>query len=127
MRGTSFKLIRQNVVMSLLESHQADHIAAPLIGRRGLEQFCSSVKNSYTRGTEQLVARKRVEVAPEFLHIDLEVRHRLRAVDKNRYTSLVRQCRNFPNRHYGSKRVGNMGYGDELGVLVELASILIEN
>src|SRR5688572_13819552 len=127
MGGSSFKLIRQNVVMSLLESHQADHIAAALIGRHGLEQVRPSVKNSYARGTKQLVARKRVKVAPKLLHIDLEVGHGLRSVDKNRHTSLVRQFRHFPNRHDGSKRIGNMGHGDELGFLVEQTPILSQN
>src|SRR5262245_32606149 len=79
-RGSGFKLIREYIVMSLLKSHQTDHVTAPLIRRHCVKQLRSTIEDSNPRRPEKLVPGKRIEVTAELLNIDFEMRNRLRSI-----------------------------------------------
>ena len=83
-RRAGLELVRQRVVHGLAEAHREDHVAPALPGRHALEQRLSAVEHAHARRSEHLVSREGIEVAAELLHVHLEVRHRLRAVDERR-------------------------------------------
>ena len=81
------------VVQRLLERDRRDHVAAALVRRHRLEQRAPAVEHADAGRAEHLVAREHVEVAVERLHVDHEVRHRLRAVDEHDRAARVRLLR----------------------------------
>ena len=78
--------------VGLLEGDRADHVAAALVGRHRLEQRGLAVEHADAGRAVHLVAGEGVEVAVERLHVDRQVRRRLRAVDQHRHAARVRQC-----------------------------------
>ena len=64
-------LYGSDVVEGLLEGDRADHVAAALVRRHGLEEAGLAVQDADAGGAEQLVAGERVEVAIEVLDVDL--------------------------------------------------------
>ena len=66
---------------------RADHVAAALVRRHRLEQRRLAVEHADAGRAVDLVPGERVEIAVERLHVDRQVRHRLRAVDQHRDTA----------------------------------------
>ena len=77
-----------NVVWRRL--HGADHLAAAHEGRHRLEQLPARPERTGAGGPEHLVARERVEVGADRLHVDRHVRHGLGAVDEDERAGRVR-------------------------------------
>ena len=125
-RGAGLELVRDGGVGRLLERHRQDHVAASLEGRHPLEQRGLAVKHADSGGPAKLVARERVEVAVEILHVDLHVWYRLRAVDQNRHAARVRKRDHPLDRIDGAQRVRNVRHADEPGVSVEQLLVLVD-
>ena len=77
-------LYGRSLYVGLLEGDRADHVAAALVRRHRFEQLCLAVEHADAGGPEQLVPGEGVEIAVERLHVDLHVRHGLRAVHQHR-------------------------------------------
>ena len=92
-RRAGLEFVRNRVVRGLLEGHRQDHVAAALEGLHALEQRRLAVEDADPGRTAHLVAGERVEVAVEVLHVDLQVRDRLRAVDQHRHAARMRRTR----------------------------------
>src|SRR5262244_203198 len=83
------KLVRQGVVVSLLEGDDADHVATTLVGWHAFQQVRLAIQDSDASGTKQLVAGEGVEIAAQLLHIYRQMWHRLRPIDYHRDVAAV--------------------------------------
>ena len=113
--------------MRLFKSHQADHIAAALIGRHDVEQLGAAVKDSYARRTEHLMAGKSIKVAADILDVNFEMGYRLCPVHQNRHSPFVSQLHHFFDRNDRSERVGHVGNRNELGFFVQELTIFVDH
>ena len=85
-----------------------DHVAAALERLHALEQRRLAVQNADAGRAAQLVAGERVEIAIQVLHVDRQVRRRLRAVDQHRHAARMRERDHLFDRVDAAQRVGDM-------------------
>ena len=112
--------------MRLFKSHQADHIAAALIGRHDVEQLGAAVKDSYARRTEHLMAGKSIKVAADILDVNFEMGYRLCPVHQNRHIPPVRPIDDRLDRVHRAERIGHVHDRDELRPLIEQLFVCIQ-
>src|SRR6185312_415990 len=109
-----FEFVGQRVVLCLLESDGANHVAAALIGWHSFEQLVFPVQHTDSHWPIHLVARKGVEVAIEILDIDSDVGNSLCSIYYDGDVVCVRNLHNFPNWVNRSQRIGHMSDGHDL-------------
>src|SRR5687768_5323244 len=71
------------------------------------------------------MARKSVEIAVEILHIYFYMRSGLRAVNKYRHTTRMRERGHLLDRIYCTQRIRDVHHTDELCALVEKFLVFI--
>ena len=125
-RGPGLELRRRVRVGRPGESHAADHLPAPLVGRHGLEQLLPSPEDADPRGAVHLVAGHRVEVAVEFPHFDLQVGRRLRSVHDHERSALPGEGGDLPHRVHRAERVRDMHQGDDARAVVQPRGEVVE-
>ena len=118
--------MRDRVVGRLLERHRQDHVAAALEGLHLLEQRGLAVQRAAARRAADLVTGKRVEIAVERLHVDGDVRHRLRPVDEHRHTVRVRDVDEPLDRRDGPEGVRHVRERRELRALGEELLVVVD-
>ena len=104
----------------------SNHLAATLVGRHGLKQAALTVEHAYAGRTVHLVGRADKEVGVEVAHVDFEVGSRLRTVDKYGYAVAVGDGNHFLHGIDRTQHVGDVGEGDEAGVLREEVAVEVE-
>ena len=100
-----FELEGQIVVGGLGKGDGADHVAAALVRRHGVEQRALAVEHADAGGPVNLMAAEGVEVAIERLHIDGEVRNGLCSVDEDGDAVAVGQLDHLAQRSHRPQRV----------------------
>ncbi len=98
----------------------------PCQGGIEFEQLLPPVKHTDAGRREHLVARKRVPVGVERLHIHRHMRDGLRAIDENARAIAVRHLRHLLRGRHGAERVRDFGERDELGARPEQLLIRVE-
>ena len=82
-RGARLELERKLVVGGLFKGDVFYHLSPTLIGRQLVEDLLAAIDDADTHGTIHLVARETIEVAPQRLHIDSQMRDGLGTVDED--------------------------------------------
>ena len=103
--GARLEAERRRVVDRPFERDVHDHVAPALVGRRLLEDRGLAVHDADTGRAEDLVPAEHEEVTVDRLHVDRDVRHRLRAVHDDRGAVPMRDGRHLVNRRDGAERV----------------------
>ncbi|MCY1203121.1 hypothetical protein D9M72_146200 [compost metagenome] len=125
--GARLELVGQLVVGGLAERDLANHVPAALVRRHGIEQRGLAVEHADAGGPVKLVPGERVEIAIEGLHVDLEVRHGLGAIDQHRDAMEMRQLDDVSHRVDGAKRVGEVRQRDQPGARAEQLRELLQH
>ena len=125
-RRARLELVGERVVDGLLEADRGDHVAAALVGGHLLEQLAAAVEHADAGGSVHLVARQGVEVAAQGLHVDVEVRGGLGAVDQHVSAAGVGDLGDAPDRVDRAEHVGDVGDGHQLGPRPDEAFELVE-
>ncbi len=97
-RRTRFELVRQVVVQRLFKRDHADHVAATLIGRHGIQQCGFAIQRADAGRPENLVSGKCVKIAIELAYVNPQMRDRLCSVEQYRHA--MRMCQ-FDDAFYG--------------------------
>ncbi len=92
-RRSGLELPREVLPRRVLVGDRPDHVAAVEVRLHRLEEVLFPVERADARRAAHLVAGERVEVAAHRLHVDGQVRHRLRAVDEDVRAVVVREVR----------------------------------
>ena len=82
-RGAGLEAVRRLLKHGLLKGDVEDHLAAALPWRHRRQQFVAPPQHADPGRPISLVAGEGVEVAAQRLHVDLEARRRLTAVDQH--------------------------------------------
>src|SRR5205085_11204764 len=90
-RGARLELVRQVAPGRLLVPDRVDHVTAEQEGLHLLQQLGAAPERADAARSAHLVAGDREEVAVERLHVDSQVRRRLRRVADEDRALLVRQ------------------------------------
>ena len=98
----------------------------PCHGGMEFEQLLPAIKHADTGRREHLMARKRVPVGAELLHIDGHVRDRLRAIDEDARAIAMRHVRHLFCGRDRAERVRHLRERDELRARPEQLLIGIE-
>ena len=98
-----------------LKCHAADHIAAALIRRHGVEQVGLAIEHTDAARPIELVAGEGVEIHIQRLHIDRAMHHGLGAIEQHQGALGVGQADNLVNRRDSAERVRAMGDGNQAG------------
>ena len=83
------ELVRRLAIGDAVLEHLADHLAAAVERRHGLEMLVLAVEHADAGRPVELVTGEDVEIAAEVLHVDVEMDGGLRAVDS---TGMPRAC-----------------------------------
>ena len=114
-RRTGFETLRGLAESGAGEVDLADHVAAELVRRHGVEQLRAAPEHADAGRSEGLVAGEGVEVATERRDVDLEVRGGLAAVDEHHRARGLGEPGHLGGGIDGAEGVGDVREGDELG------------
>ena len=89
------------------------HIAAALIRRHFFQNFGARIKHADSRGTANFVPGKNKKIASDILHVQREMRRRLRGIDKGERSGGMRGSTNFFYGINGSERVRSLRNTDD--------------
>ena len=95
-RRAGLEAVRRVGIGDAVGGHVADHLAAALIGRHGLEQRRLAVEHADAGRPVELVAGEGIEIAVEVLHVDRRDAPRLAAVDQHRDAARMRDAARSP-------------------------------
>src|SRR5205085_1520249 len=109
-----------------LERDGAYHRAAADERVHLLKKLRPAVEDAAARGREHLVAGDGVEVAVQILHVNLQVRRSLRAVNEDGHAELVCVRSDLFDRVYGAERVRDVADADELRSFVQERVVLVQ-
>jgi hypothetical protein len=122
----SLELVGQVVVDRLVEGDFEDHIAATLPRRHGLKQRLTSVQHARARWPEHLVPGERVEVATEFLHVNIQVWYALGAIDEYGDAAHFGMFNDLAYRAHGAQCIRHMRHAYEKGLVIDEIEHCIE-
>ncbi len=88
---------------------------------------CFAVEHADAGGPEELVAGEGVEIGVERLHVDLHVRHGLRAIDQRERARGVRHLDDLADRIDGAERVRDVADRDHARARAEQLRVFIEH
>src|ERR1043166_3918876 len=120
------ELVGDGGVGAALERDGANHRAAAEERVHLLQKLGPAVEDAAPGGREHLVAGDAVEVAAQVLHVNLDMRSALRAVNEDGDAQLVRARRNLLDGVDRAERVRDVADADELRALAEERVELVE-
>ena len=95
------------------EIDRLDHVAAALIRRHFFQNLRAPVKHADARRPADFVPGKNEEIAADVLHVEREMRGRLRRVHQRQRARCMRQRANFLHGIDRAERVGDMNGADD--------------
>lgn len=125
-RGAGFKLEGELGVGGAVERDVAYHLAATLVGGHLLEHLAAAVEHTDAAGAIHLVGREGIEIAAEFLDIDMEMRRGLGAVDEHRDVVGMRYLSHLADGVDGAQHVADVAERGHHGAFVEGGFIALD-
>ncbi len=125
-RRSRLEFIGNGVVSRFFEGDAQYHIAAALERLHFFQKRALAVKHADAGRPAYFMAGKSIKIAIERLHVELEVRRRLRSVEQYRHAPLVRGGNHLTHRVHRAQRIRDMRKRYELGALVEKLFIFTE-
>ena len=101
-------------VGGLLPGDGADHVAAPMPGRHGLQVGQLAVEDADARGARELVAAEGVEIRIQVHHVHLQVRHGLGAIHQHGHTLGMGPGDDLLHGVHGAEDVADVHHADDL-------------
>ncbi len=96
-RRAGLEFVRRLAIGDAVLEHFADHLAAAVERRHGVEMLVFAVQHADPGRAVKLVAGEDVEIAIDVAHVDVEMHGALRAVDQHRNAARMRDARRLPS------------------------------
>ena len=118
-RRTGLELQWRLLKRSLLKAHMLNHLSPTLIRRQTVEPVFLAIEYANARGAVHLMPTEDKEVAVKVLHVDLEMRRALGAVDHHGNTVGMGDAHDILHRVDRTEDVAHVGNAYNLRMFVE--------
>jgi hypothetical protein len=125
--GTGLEPDRRRLVLRLFERDVANHVAAALPRRHGVQQVGLPVQDPDAGRSEHLVSRKCVPVAVKILNVDAHVRHRLSPVDEHPRAVAMRHRHHLARRGHRPEGIRDVRERDQPRARPQQLLVLVEH